>query len=341
MKANYNMQNILVTGGAGFIGCNFIRHLLAKQDVKCVINLDALTYAGSTANLEGLDRDQRYQFVHGSIVDDKLVKKLLQQYEIDTIVHFAAESHVDRSIAGPKVFVETNVLGTFTLLEAARHYWLEDKKRDRANCRFHHISTDEVYGTLQIEDPAFSETTAYAPNSPYAASKAGSDHLVRAYFHTYGLPVTISNCSNNFGPYQHIEKFIPTIILACLTGKAIPVYGDGSNIRDWLHVDDHCGGIERVIEQGKVGENYNIGGDNECDNLTLTKMICQLMDEIHPIAGSHQDAISFVTDRQGHDWRYAIDYQKMCRELNWQPQQDFQTALRQTIHFYLDNYQSD
>jgi dTDP-glucose 4,6-dehydratase len=339
MTDSYNMQNVLVTGGAGFIGCNFIRYLLNKKEVRQIVNLDALTYAGSIDNLHGLDKHECYQFVRGNIIDAQLVKKLLEQFEIDTIIHFAAESDVDRSIDGPKIFVETNVLGTFNLLEAARCYWLEDRKQNMTNCRFHHISTDEVYGTLQANDPAFCETTAYAPNSPYAASKAGSDHLVRAYFHTYGLPTTISNCSNNFGPYQHMEKFIPMIIMACLQGKAIPVYGDGSNIRDWLYVDDHCRGIEAVIELGKVGESYNIGGNNECSNLALTKIICQLMDELYPKAGRYQDAITFVTDRPGHDWRYAIDYQKISEELNWQPQQSFKNGLIETIQFYHDKYQ--
>lgn len=331
------MKNVLVTGGAGFIGCNFVRYLLDQNLVEKLVNLDALTYAGSLNNVEALEADHRYHFIQGNIINDQLVRQLLQDHSIDTIVHFAAESHVDRSIAGPKVFIETNVLGTFNLLEAARHYWLETNKLNVATCRFHHISTDEVYGTLNATDPDFSEQTAYSPNSPYAASKAGSDHLARAYFHTYGLPVTISNCSNNYGPYQHNEKFIPTIIRACIAGEIIPVYGDGSNVRDWLYVEDHCRGIEAIVKHGKVGENYNIGSSNECDNLKLTTMICQLMDKHYPKNYRYRDNIHFVSDRPGHDWRYAINHQKISQQLGWQARQDFTEGLEKTIRFYLDD----
>ena len=257
--AEYQPQNILVTGGAGFIGCNYIRYMLTKYKNISIVNLDKLTYAGSLDNLADLPDPSRHQFIQGDICDQLLVAKLLRQYQIDTIVHFAAESHVDRSITGPAAFIETNILGTFSLLEAARSYWLDDSLYGQQQCRFHHISTDEVYGSLAKKDPPFEESTAYAPNSPYSASKAGSDHLVRAWHHTYGLPVTTSNCSNNYGPYQHPEKFIPTIIRCCFEQKPIPIYGDGTNIRDWLYVEDHCSGVDTVIRQGKPGETYNIG----------------------------------------------------------------------------------
>jgi len=331
---NYQPKNILVTGGAGFIGANFIRHLLTTEPQAKIVNLDLLTYAGSLANLNNLPHEENYHFVQGDIGDSNLVKQLLQECQIDTIIHFAAESHVDRSINQPETFIKTNVLGTFTLLEAARHYWLTQQKLTATQCRFHHVSTDEVYGTLTPQDPAFSETTAYAPNSPYSASKAGSDHLVRAYFHTYGLPVTTSNCSNNYGPYQHPEKFIPTVIRSCLAREAIPVYGNGSNIRDWLYVMDHCSGIMAVVKQGRLGETYNIGGDNEWSNLELVKLICELMDERYPQHSPHAQLIEFVTDRPGHDWRYAIDGSKIKRELNWSPQVEFRSGLQQTIKFY-------
>ncbi|MDH5218655.1 MAG: dTDP-glucose 4,6-dehydratase, partial [Gammaproteobacteria bacterium] len=259
---NFKPKNILVTGGAGFIGSNHVRWLLNNDSDAKVVNLDAMTYAGSMENLHDLPTG-RHIFVKGDICDRSLIDKLLREHEIDTFIHFAAESHVDRSISGPAAFVQTNVVGTFTLLEAARMYWLEEKKWSSDQCRFHHISTDEVYGTLEANDPAFTETNPYYPNSPYSASKAGSDHLVRAYFHTYGLSVTTSNCSNNYGPYQHPEKFIPTVIRSCLAEKNIPVYGDGTNIRDWLYVEDHCSAVDRIIRQGQLGEVYNIGGCNE------------------------------------------------------------------------------
>lgn len=330
----YQMRNVLVTGGAGFIGSNFIRYLLKKDSQVNIVNLDLLTYAGSLNNLKNLS--SRYHFIQGDITDAQLVNKILRDYQIDTIVHFAAESHVDRSITGPSAFIQTNFVGTFVLLEAARDFWLHEKSWDATQCRFHHISTDEVYGTLNREDPAFTETTAYAPNSPYSASKAGSDHLVRAYFHTYQLPVTTSNCSNNYGPFQHPEKFIPTIIRSCLANQKIPVYGDGSNIRDWLYVEDHCDGIFTILKNGRVGETYNIGGEMELSNLTLVKLICQQLDKIKPQLFSYESLISFVADRKGHDWRYAIDISKISRELDWKPRESFITGIQKTIDFYLE-----
>lgn len=329
-------KNVLVTGGAGFIGCNFVRHLLRTDDRVHVVNLDLLTYAGSLENLAGLSDPDRHTFVQGNICDRDLVDRLLREYQIDTIVHFAAESHVDRSISGPAAFVQTNVIGTFILLEAARQFWL--KNFDLTQVRFHHISTDEVYGTLAKLEPAFTETTPYAPNSPYSASKAGSDHLVRAYFHTYGLPVTTTNCSNNYGPYQHSEKFIPTVIRACLQQQSIPVYGDGSNIRDWLYVEDHCQGIETVLCQGEPGETYNIGGRNEMANITIAKTICTLMDERRPQHAPHERLISFVTDRPGHDWRYAIDDTKITTSLQYSPQETFQSGIAKTVDWYVQRY---
>jgi len=350
----FNPKNILVTGAAGFIGCNFVRYMLEKHADVSIVSFDLLTYAGSLDNLEGLPDESRHIFVQGDICDRALIDGLLRKYEIDTIVHFAAESHVDNSIAGPEIFVETNVLGTFTLLEAARLYWLKEMSWGDEQCRFHHISTDEVYGTLEKADPAFTEKTAYAPNSPYSASKAGSDHLVRSWFHTYGLPVTTTNCSNNYGPYQHGEKFIPTVIRSCMEQKSIPVYGDGSNIRDWLYVEDHCSGIETVVCQGRLGEVYNIGGNNEWANIDICRLICQMMDEMHPLPShassgkwqsqrassgehlaSYADLITFVKDRPGHDWRYAIDASKMAEELDWKPAETFETGICKTVEWYL------
>lgn len=330
-------KNVLVTGGAGFIGCNFVRQLLRTDDQVHVVNLDLLTYAGSLENLAGLPDPGRHTFVQGNICDRDLVDRLLREYQIDTLVHFAAESHVDRSITGPAAFVQTNVMGTFTLLEAACQFWL--KTSDFTQVRFHHISTDEVYGTLTKVEPAFTETTPYAPNSPYSASKAGSDHLVRAYFHTYGLPVTTTNCSNNYGPYQHSEKFIPTVIRSCLQQQSIPVYGDGSNIRDWLYVEDHCQGIETVLRQGKPGETYNIGGRNELANITIARTICSLMDERRPQHAPHQRLISFVADRPGHDWRYAIDDTKIATMLQYSPQQTFASGIAKTVDWYVQRYE--
>ncbi len=336
---DHRPRNVLVTGGAGFIGCNFIRHLLATDPAIRIITLDLLTYAGSLDNLRELPDPARHRFVQGDICDRPLVDRLLREHAIDTVAHFAAESHVDRSITGPAAFVQTNLVGTFTLLGAARAAWLDGKTADR--CRFHHISTDEVYGTLKRDDPPFRETTPYAPNSPYSASKAGSDHLVRAYFHTYGLPVVTTNCSNNYGPFQHGEKFIPTVIRSCLLQKPIPVYGDGSNIRDWLYVEDHCRGIDAVIRGGKPGETYNIGGCNEWANLDIAKLICALLDERRPQRAPHERLITFVTDRPGHDWRYAIDAGKMDEELDWQPRETFQSGIAKTVDWYLERHAAD
>jgi dTDP-glucose 4,6-dehydratase len=332
----YRPRNLLITGGAGFIGCNFVRYLLKTDQQVHVFNLDLLTYAGSLENLKKLPDPGRHHFVQGDICDRDLVTRLLREREIDTIVHFAAESHVDRSISGPAAFVQTNVVGTFTLLEAARERWRGQADGGNGRCRFHHISTDEVYGTLRKADPAFTETTPYAPNSPYSAAKAGSDHLVRAYFHTYGLPVVTTNCSNNYGPYQHAEKFIPTVIRSCLRQQPIPVYGDGSNIRDWLYVEDHCRGIDAVLRRGAPGETYNIGGCNEWANIDIVKKICAVMDERRPRQAPHDRFITFVTDRPGHDWRYAIDATKISAVLRWEPAETFETGIVKTVDWYLD-----
>ncbi len=336
----HHPRNVLVTGGAGFIGCNFVRHLLATEPDARIVTLDLLTYAGSLDNLRELPDPARHTFVQGDICDRPLVDRLLREHAIDTIAHFAAESHVDRSITGPAAFVQTNLVGTFTLLEAARGAWLEGGKTAE-HCRFHHISTDEVYGTLKHGDPPFSETTPYAPNSPYSASKAGSDHLVRAYFHTYGLPVVTTNCSNNYGPYQHGEKLIPTVIRSCLLQRPIPVYGDGSNIRDWLYVEDHCRGIDAVIRRGKLGETYNIGGDNEWANINIAKLICALLDQRRPAHAPHERLITFVADRPGHDWRYAIDPRKMSEALSWRPEETFNTGIAKTVDWYLERHATD
>jgi dTDP-glucose 4,6-dehydratase len=329
---SYKPKNMLVTGAAGFIGCNFVRFALKHHAGIRVISFDKLTYAGKKENLP---EDARHVFVQGDICDKKAVDKILREYEIDTIVHFAAESHVDRSITGPAVFVQANVMGTFILLEAARNYWLEEEKHSEKKCRFHHVSTDEVYGQLGLTDPPFSETTPYHPSSPYSASKASSDHFVRAYNHTYNLPITISNCSNNYGPYQNGEKLIPTVIRSCVEQKSIPVYGNGSNIRDWLYVEDHCAAIGRIISQGITGETYNVGGNCEVDNLALVKIICRMMDEKKPLKNKHEDLISFVKDRAGHDWRYAIDNSKIKKELNWEPKFSLQEGLGETLDYYL------
>jgi dTDP-glucose 4,6-dehydratase len=338
---SFAAKNMLVTGGAGFIGCNFVRHMLAHDRNVRVITLDLLTYAGSPDNLKDLPDASRHAFVQGDICNRGLIDALLREHKIDTIVHFAAESHVDNSISGPEIFVRTNVTGTFTLLDSAREFWLEEKNLDARKCRFHHISTDEVYGALGKGDPAFSERTPYAPNSPYSASKAGSDHLARAYFHTYGLPVTTTNCSNNYGPFQHSEKLIPTIIRNCVNGAPIPVYGDGSNIRDWLYVEDHCRGIEAAIRRGRPGETYNLGGINEWANIDIVKCICALMDEFSADGrhrsqiARHDSLISFVADRPGHDWRYAIDAAKAINELGWRPEETFESGIRKTVAWYL------
>lgn len=331
------MKNVLVTGGAGFIGSNFVRHLLKAESQVRVINLDALTYAGSLENLKDLPGVDRYTFVNGNICDRALVSRIFREHQIDTVVHFAAETHVDRSIVGPEPFIQTNIVGTFTLLEAARQFWLTDSSVPLESVRFHHVSTDEVYGSLKPGDPAFSETTPYAPNSPYAASKASSDHLVRSYSHTFGLPATISNCSNNYGPYQFPEKLIPLMILNAQIGKHLPVYGDGQQIRDWLFVEDHCEAIHAILTKGKRGETYNIGGGNQPANLTIVETICDMLDEFRPKDASHHKLIQFVTDRPGHDRRYAMDIRKIQRELDWQPRHSLTEGLRATVEWYLSN----
>ncbi len=330
----YQPRAMLVTGGAGFIGANFIRHVLTKESNITIINVDKLTYAGSLDNLNNLPNPNRHHFIRGDITDGQLIRHVLQHNHIDTIVHFAAESHVDRSITGPAAFIETNILGTFTLLEAARHHWFDVEERNPNQCRFHHISTDEVFGSLKSSDPRFTETTAYDPRSPYSASKASSDHLVNAYHHTYGLPITLSNCSNNYGAYQHAEKFIPTVIRSCLNWQSIPIYGNGKNIRDWLYVDDHCEAIMKIIQNGMVGNSYNIGGNNEWENLELAKYICKQFDTLQPREKSYESLLEFVTDRPGHDFRYAIDSTKIKNELNWQPSETLESGLLKTISFY-------
>jgi dTDP-glucose 4,6-dehydratase len=327
------MKNVLVTGGAGFIGSNFVRYLLKVDSHVHIVNLDNLTYAGSLENLKDLPDESRYAFVKGDICDFELVSKLLREHRIDTIVHFAAESHVDRSILGPGPFVQTNVTGTFTLLEAARQVW----GQERSGKRFHHVSTDEVFGSLSPGDPAFTESTPYEPRSPYSASKAASDHLVRAYFHTYELPVTITNCSNNYGPYQFPEKLIPLIILNALQGKPLPIYGDGKQIRDWLYVEDHCEAIRLVIEKGKPGETYNVGGGNQPYNIDLVEEICAVMDELQPATSSYSSLITHVPDRPGHDRRYAMDITKIRNDLGWLPKHEIESGLRETVNWYLDN----
>lgn len=330
---------IFVTGGAGFIGANFVLNWLAQSD-ETVLNFDKLTYAGNLNNLQSLQNDPRHLFVQGDICDTELVKRLFAEHKPRAIVHFAAESHVDRSIHGPAAFVTTNVNGTFSLLEAARGYWSALEGEAKAQFRFLHVSTDEVYGTLGPDDAPFSETTPYAPNSPYSASKAASDHLVRAYHHTYGLPTLTTNCSNNYGPYHFPEKLIPLIITNARAGKDLPIYGDGQQVRDWLYVADHCSAIRRVLEAGRLGETYNVGGWNEQANLSVVHTICDLLDELQPKAnGSYRDQIRFVTDRPGHDRRYAIDARKIERELGWKPAETFTTGLRKTLEWYLANDQ--
>lgn len=329
---------ILVTGGAGFIGSNFVLASLAHFDEE-VLNVDKLTYAGNLNNLTSIAQDTRHIFVHADICDNERMLSLLLQYKPRAIVHFAAESHVDRSIHGPAEFVRTNINGTFSLLEAARSYWSDLNSEDKAHFRFLHVSTDEVYGSLGINDAPFSETTAYAPNSPYSASKAASDHLVRSYFHTYGLPTLTTNCSNNYGPYHFPEKLIPLIIANALAGKALPIYGDGQQIRDWLYVGDHCAAIHRVLADGRPGETYNIGGWNEKANLDVVHTLCDILDELKPAltGASYRKQITYVTDRPGHDRRYAIDARKIERELGWKPAETFDTGIRKTVQWYLDN----
>ena len=328
---------ILVTGGAGFIGSNFVLDWLAAHD-EPVLNLDALTYAGNMENFASLDGDARHVFVHGDICDRALVDRLLAEHRPRAVLHFAAESHVDRSIHGPGAFIRTNVEGTFTLLEAVRAHWSSLPPAEKEGFRFHHVSTDEVYGSLGKDEPAFTETHLYQPNSPYSASKAASDHLVRAWFHTYGLPVLTTNCSNNYGPYHFPEKLIPLMIVNALAGKPLPIYGDGLNVRDWLYVKDHCSAIRTVLARGTPGEVYNIGGWNERTNRQIVDAICALLDEMRPdAAGPYARLIRFVTDRPGHDRRYAIDARKIERELGWRPVESFETGIRKTVQWYLDH----
>lgn len=333
--ARHVPRQVLVTGGAGFIGSNFVRYLLASDPAVRIVTLDALTYAGRLANLGTALSDSRHTFHRGDICDAALVRELLREHGIETVVHFAAESHVDRSIAGPAPFVMTNLIGTFTLLEAARHVWGE---HPLADVRFHHVSTDEVFGSLGESDPAFGESTPYAPNSPYSASKAGSDHLARAYHHTYGLPVTGTNCSNNYGPFQHGEKFIPTVIRSCLAGRRIPVYGTGMNVRDWLYVEDHCRAVDQVVRCGALGQIYLVGARNERRNLEIARLICSFVSEaLRQPAERYLELIEFVTDRPGHDFRYAIDPSRLEREVGWRPVESFETGLRKTVEWYLEN----
>lgn len=330
-------DTILITGGAGFIGSNFILQMMAGESV-FVVNLDKLTYAGNPSNLETVSNNSRYEFVHGDIADRTLLRNLFERRKPQALVHFAAESHVDRSIRGPEEFIRTNVDGTFALLEETRSYWERLAEPRKGNFRFLHISTDEVYGSLEPEDPPFSEHTPYAPNSPYAASKASSDHLVRAYHHTYGLPTLTTNCSNNYGRFQFPEKLIPLTILNALHGKPLPVYGDGKNIRDWLYVDDHCEAITTVLRRGQVGQTYNIGGGNEKRNIEIVELICGLVDEMSkPAESPRQDLITFVKDRPGHDRRYAMDASKIEHELGWRPRETFESGIRKTVRWYLAN----
>lgn len=341
---NITNATILVTGGAGFIGSNFIRYVFEKTDFQgIIINVDALTYAGNLENLADIHNaynNSRYFFVKDDICNFEALKQVFATYNPSVVVHFAAESHVDRSIVGPKDFINTNIVGTFNLLECARHFWLD--KANTENYRFHHISTDEVYGSLG-QSGYFFETTAYDPRSPYSASKASSDHLVRAYYHTYGLPVTISNCSNNYGPYQFPEKLIPLMILNMIQGKPLPVYGDGKNIRDWLYVEDHASAVWTILQKGSVGQTYNIGGENEWTNIELVKYLCDIMQQLKPIAHEtlqrYEDLITFVKDRPGHDRRYAINCDKIKKELGWMQSVSFDEGLRKTVQWYLDNMQ--
>lgn len=331
-------MTILVTGAAGFIGSNFVLDWL-EQTNEPVVNLDLLTYAGNLENLKELEGDPRHQFVRGNIGDRSLVANLLADTKPRAVINFAAESHVDRSIHGPGEFIQTNIVGTFNLLECVRGYWNDLPEAEKAAFRFLHVSTDEVYGSLTKEDPPFSETNQYEPNSPYSASKAASDHLVRAWHHTYGLPVLTTNCSNNYGPYHFPEKLIPLCILNALNGKPLPIYGDGQQIRDWLYVKDHCSAIRRVLEAGQLGETYNVGGWNEKANLDVVNTLCAILDELKPRADgqSYATQITFVQDRPGHDRRYAIDARKLEKELGWKPQETFETGIRKTVQWYLDN----
>lgn len=336
-EGNRTPRKILITGGAGFIGSNFVHHWCKSYPGDRVVVLDALTYAGNKLNLASLESNPNLMFVQGDICDRTLIDNLLESEDVDTVAHFAAESHVDRSILGPGAFVQTNVVGTFTLLEAFRQRW-NKREQPQSDC-FLHVSTDEVYGSLEADEPAFTETTPYTPNSPYSASKAGSDHLARAYFHTYGMPTMITNCSNNYGPYHFPEKLIPLMCINILLGKPLPVYGDGQNIRDWLFVEDHCRALDVVIHRGQRGETYNIGGNNEVKNIDLVKQLCELMDELAPDLPVRpaNKLITFVKDRAGHDRRYAIDATKIKRELGWTPQETVAGGLRRTVQWYLAN----
>jgi dTDP-glucose 4,6-dehydratase len=327
---------LLVTGAAGFIGSNFVHYWLKEYPTSKIIALDALTYAGNKDNLKALLPNPNFEFVHGDILDTDEIEQLLVDNNVDTLVHFAAESHVDRSIHGPDAFFKTNIEGTHSLLKAAKKVWLDEGIKKH---RFHHVSTDEVYGTLTPDAPAFTEQNQYLPNSPYAASKASSDHIVRSYHHTYGLNTTVSNCSNNYGPYQFPEKLIPLVIANCLDGKALPIYGDGQQIRDWLFVDDHNKGIDLIIRNGQVDNTYNIGGNNEWANIDIVSLICQLMDEHHPDGAPHKQLITYVTDRLGHDRRYAINATKITNELGYAPQETFETGIRKTVQWYIQNEQ--
>lgn len=332
------MMTLLITGGAGFIGSNFILQQRAKNNYR-IVNLDKLTYAGNLANLECLRNDNNHIFIHGDINDRELVRKLLNEYKPDAVIHFAAESHVDRSIIGPDAFIQTNIVGTFNLLEEVRSYWNCLNNEFKGNFRFHHVSTDEVYGSLEPDAPSFKETNPYTPNSPYSASKASSDHLVRSYNHTYNLPTLITNCSNNYGPLQFPEKLIPLMIINAINCKSLPVYGDGKNIRDWLYVTDHTEAINLVLKKGKIGETYNIGGGCEKTNVEIVETICNILDSIFPDSkvGNHSSLIKFVKDRPGHDRRYAIDSSKITNDLGWAPKETFETGIMKTIQWYIDN----
>ena len=335
------MKTILITGGAGFIGSNFIPYFLENNEDVKLVNLDLLTYAGNLDNLKEIENYSRYTFIQGDICERVLVEDLFKKYSFSGVIHFAAESHVDNSIKNPDAFVRTNVFGTFNLLDVAKNYWMESPNKYKEgfeSARFHHISTDEVYGTLE-EVGLFTEETSYAPNSPYSASKASSDFMVRSYFHTYGMNVITTNCSNNYGPKQHDEKLIPTIIRKAISGENIPIYGDGKNIRDWLYVLDHCKGIELVFKTGKTGETYNIGGKNERDNLYIVDVICGILDKIIPKESSYKEQINFVTDRPGHDFRYAIDASKIENNLDWKAEENFESGIQKTIEWYLNKYQ--
>ena len=333
-------MTILITGGAGFIGSNFIPYFLEQHKNSHIINLDKLTYAGELSNLKDIENNERYTFVKGDICDRALIEKLFKIHDFKGVIHFAAESHVDNSIEKPDDFIKTNVLGTFNLIDVAKNHWMEAPfkvKKGYENCRFHHISTDEVFGTLG-DTGLFTEDTPYAPNSPYSASKASSDFVVRSYFHTYGLNVVTTNCSNNYGPKQHDEKLIPTIIRKAIQGENIPIYGDGTNVRDWLYVLDHCVGIDLVFKKGKSGDVYNIGGNNERNNLYIANTICNILDELLPNKVSYKEQITFVKDRPGHDFRYAIDASKIENELGWKASENFESGIKKTVHWYLKKY---